>query len=193
MIADNADPDAGDFPADSDELSTFLPASLLPKKAYVGPLSAASVRSALLKSMSDGSLFMNYVGHGSVAQLADEGLFSTDDVDALTNSPRLPVVSAFTCLAGQYAMPGFDGLTEAMVKSSRGGAIAAWSSTASEQNSDSMILARHLFKGAFGPSRDVVLGEAVRAASVASAADGAPPSAVQTYNLLGDPALRIWW
>jgi uncharacterized repeat protein (TIGR01451 family) len=191
LTADNADP-AGDFPADSDNLAATLPASLTVTKAYLGALGRNDLRTVLLGAFAN-DLFINYIGHAAVDNWADEGLLLKADVPLLAASTQLPVVSALTCAVGQFALPGVDGLSEALVKRSNAGAIAVFAPTSMQENDDSVRLGTSLVANLFGPSRTVYLGQAVRSALEEGAAGGLSRQVLSTYCLLGDPALRVKW
>ena len=81
MVADNAD-DAGDFVADSKTLASLIPKTVRVGSAYLDSSNLAAVRSSFLSSFSNGTLLVNYIGHGSVG-LAEELLLSTADVPNL--------------------------------------------------------------------------------------------------------------
>ena len=92
------------------------------------------------------------------------GLLTTTDVDALTSSGGLPIVTAFTCLMGLYAVPGHDSLSEALAKRANGGAIAVWAPPTWRRTTESVRLAQLFAQSFFGSSHTVVLGDAIRAA-----------------------------
>lgn len=189
MVADNPDY-AGNFPVDSDSLAALLPSSFTIQKAYLGALTTSAARTAILSALNGGVGYLNYVGHGTVLQLAGEGLLTPNDVGTLSNSPRLPVVSLLTCLTGQYGMPGIDGLGETLVKRVGGGAIAVFAPTAMESNAESVLLGNRLLQRLYA-SPAMLLGEAVRAAAAGGAQAGVSKTTLETYTLLGDPALRV--
>ena len=57
--------------------------------------------------------------------LTSEGLLLTSDVAQLHNAPRLPVMTALTCLISQFAYPSVTSLGEELVLRADGGAAAA--------------------------------------------------------------------
>jgi hypothetical protein len=191
LAADNADP-AGEFPTDSDNLAATLPASLAVTKAYLGALSRNDLRTVLLGAFAN-DLFINYIGHAAVDNWADEGLLLKADVPLLATSAQLPIVSALTCVVGQFALPGVDSLSETLVKRANTGAIAVFAPTSMQENDDSVRLGTSLVANLFGPSHTVYLGQAVRSALEKGAASGLSRQSLSTYCLLGDPALRVKW
>jgi uncharacterized repeat protein (TIGR01451 family) len=191
VAADNGD-DAGDFAADADTLAAAMPKSFTVNRLYLDDLDAAAARSALLGSFTD-TLLVDYVGHAGADQWAEEALLSNLDVPGLAAGSTLPVVNALTCLVGQYALPGFDTLSEMLVKRAGAGAIAVWAPTAMEQNDDSIRLGTLFAQKMFGGTNTVALGKAVVASLRAAAAEGLPAWFLQTYALIGDPALKVKW
>ena len=192
LAADNAD-HAGSFANDSDGLADLLPSSSSISRIYLDTLPPAVAQALLLDSFGGSAGLINYVGHGGVDVLADEGLLTTADVAALPAVPRLPVLTALSCLVGQFALPGYDGLGEVLVQQPAAGAIAVWAPCAMEENDDSVRLGAWFMQASFGPSSAQTLGDVVRDAISAGAAQGVPLGVLQTYNLLGDPALSLRW
>jgi hypothetical protein len=192
LAADNPD-SAGDFPADSDAIASLIPRSVRVSKAYLNGSNTPAVRSAVLSSFSSGTLLVNYVGHAAVAQLAEETIVGTADVPNLKTNALLPVVTALTCVAGQYGVPGYDGLSEALTMRANAGAIAMWAPTALEENTESVKLGKLFMKYLFGSSRTVRLGSAIQRTLQAGAVQKVPVGVLATYNLLGDPALKVRW
>ncbi len=191
LAADNAD-QGGDFATSSETLASMLPSSLTVTRAYIGSQGLAAARSAVLQGLSDGALLLNYTGHGAVDRLAQEGLLTKADIAALpSRGPGLPLVTALTCVASNYAIPGWDSVGEALVKRDKAGAIAVWSAAGLESNSASVQLGKAMMEQLFSKSGQVLLGDVTRAAASKSVSQGLPASVLLTYNLLGDPALRL--
>jgi len=192
MLADNTDPNAGDFPADSDVLAGGLPAGYTAQRVYLGPLSTAEARSQTLAALSSGVGVFNYIGHGGLSLLAAEKLLTSTDVPNLLNGSRLSFVSAATCAVGNYAKPGYRSLSVVLILQGDGGAAAVFSPTGSSLNADGVALDMKLFQNLFdGDARRA--GDATRAALAGYASDGGPRYALDIYNLLGDPALVMKW
>ena len=114
----------------------------------------------------------------------------SSDVDSFTNGYRLPVVTAMTCVAGQFAIPGYDSLSELLVLHEGGGAIATWAPTGLSQNDLAVILDEGFFRTAFEDGENI-LGDVVLKALVDYAVIGKPVYMLDIYNLLGDPALDM--
>ena len=186
MLAD--DPDGGgDFPADSDDIATLVPAAFTLDKIYLSELPIAQARERLMDRLNDGAALVNYMGHGGLDRLASEGLLTAADVGSLVNGDRLPVVTALTCAAGRFAMPGYVCLGETLLLRTGGGAIAFWGPSGLSLNDRAKILGQGFFKEFFRPGR-TTLGGVVLGALRSHRADD---DTSRVYNLLGDPALRV--
>jgi hypothetical protein len=95
-----------------------------------------------------------------------------------------------TCVAGQFAIPGYDALGELLVLHEGGGAIAAWAPTGLSENDLAVILDESFFRTVFVDEENI-LGEVVLKALVDYAGAGKPAYMLDIYNLLGDPALEM--
>jgi hypothetical protein len=189
MLSDDAD-EAGSFPADAREVAALLPATHQARSISLEFLAPAAARSSLAWEWSRGAALVNYIGHGGLDTLAAEGLLTGDDAPNLTSEGRLPVLGAFTCMAGLYANPGFDSLAESLLLAPGSGALAVWSPAGASYNDLAKTLNAGLFRNLF-PGRPVRLGDAVRRALASYRASGSDPFMMDIYNLLGDPALVL--
>ena len=188
-VADNPD-DAGNFPADSDEIARLVPPKYPVKKIYLSDYPLDSARQLLFDGINNGVLFVNYTGHAAVDRFSGQGLLMTSDMNSLMNMGKLPVVTAMTCVVGQFALPGYDSLSEALVTKQDGGAIAFLGPTGMALNSDSKELANMFYETIFTDGVRV-LGKAVIKAFEKYHAIHGGSYVLDIYNLQGDPALRM--
>jgi hypothetical protein len=191
LLADLADPAAGDFPADLGNVQTVLAGAFTTQMILPANLASntAVMRSVLLSNLNSGADLFCYLGHGAAQMLGDSGYLTTADVPSLTNGNRLPLVSAVTCLAGFYAQPGYDCLAQALVLPANSGAIAAFSCSGFSMDAEATQLNLGLMStlAAGTPGR---LGDFIRQAMVSyNQTAHFTPSAM--YNLLGDPTLIL--
>jgi hypothetical protein len=189
FLADDPD-DGGKFPNDSDEVATLLPPSYTFDKIYLVPGLVDLAREKLLDGISGGAAYLNYIGHAGPDSLASEGLLTTGDVGAMNNAAGLHVMTAMTCLAGQFSIPGFDSLSESLVLKKGGGSAAVWSPTGYSFNSLAKVLDEAFFKAAFG-SPKTVLGDVILKAFKEYRTSGGQLYMIDIYTLLGDPALQL--
>jgi hypothetical protein len=122
--------------------------------------------------------------------LADEGLFRTSDIGALDNAQTPFVMTAMTCLAGDFSLPGYPGLAEDMLRKETGGAAAVWAPTGMSENALAVPLAEGFYSSVF-EGRAPRLGDAVVAAHQLYRREGRPLYMLWIYTLLGDPAMRL--
>lgn len=190
FVADN--PDAGgNFPQDSDEMSLLVPGDLTVEKIHLSTLTPlADVRSRLLASLNEGALFLNYLGHAGYTNLTSESILTVNDIPLLTNGHALPIVTGWTCLVGQFALPGSVTIGEKLVQGQDAGAIAVFGPTITALNDDSRRLGAEFWKALSSGSADT-LGDLVLDAVRNYSAGGGADYAVRAYTLLGDPAIEV--
>jgi hypothetical protein len=136
FAADNPD-SAGDFPSLADDIArNYMPGSYNATKVYLAATCpyenpAATCRQAVIDGVGEGSLFSNYVGHGSATIWAGERMLQTVDVGAFSNGGKLPVQLSFACLTSYFTNPdqGQESIDEALVAAAGKGAIASWGNT----------------------------------------------------------------
>jgi hypothetical protein len=170
------------------------PQCALPYPSYA---TTETLRSALLTAINQGSVIVNYVGHGSTTQWAGEGFFKVADVDTLTNGYKLPFFVDMTCDTGYYIHPKvtIPGLGEKNVRRAGNGALAVWAATGWGFADDHDFLNRGLFEAIFhngerrlGPA--TVAGKAFFWAANQPAGDR-QREVLKMFVLLGDPASRL--
>ena len=185
------DPDSGgDFPIDSDGVAALLPPSYTSEKIYLSPGAVDPARQMLLAGINNGAAYLNYIGHAGPDRLASEGFLKTEDVGSMTNAAGLHVMTAMTCLAGKFDLPGFDSLAESLVLKKGGGSAAVWAPTGYSFNSLAKVLDEAFFNAAFNGSK-AVLGDVILKAFKDYSMTGGQPYMIDIYTLLGDPALQL--
>jgi hypothetical protein len=188
-VSDNGDK-AGDFPADSARLAALAPPGSLVERIDLAALGAAAARTSLLAGLDEGAGSVSYVGHGSYDVLADEGLLRSEDVGRLRNEDRPTFLAAMTCLANHFALPGYPGLGELLVRREAGGAVAVWGPTGLSQNELAVALAEG-YALAASTGEEVRVGDAIAEATRSYRAAGGPRYLPMIYVLLGDPAMTL--
>lgn len=199
LVADTPD-NGGDFIAGSEALAGLFPSGYTVSRINLDdPAMVDAKRAALISAINQGATFFNYVGHAGPDQLSNSGLLShypypeynppTDDLPSLTNSTILPVMVAMTCGLNNFSDPYQDVLSEALLLKPDGGVAAAWSATGLSDDAQAGILNREFYKAVFSGKK--VLGDAVLQALSAYKKQGTMPFMMDTYCILGDPALRM--
>ena len=157
--------------------------------ATISGIRKPTARETLVRQINKGSLIINFIGHGNEQLWAHERvLVLSDDLPLLDNGPKQAFWIAATCNFARFDNPDFQSFAEHLVLSPQKGAIAVFSSSrlaiAVQNVSLNEAIYRHLFSG---HSRSVRLGDVV---SLAKNSLGNSENS-QTYNLLGDPTLRL--
>jgi hypothetical protein len=147
----------------------------------------ANARDVLLAELNTGKFLVNYSGHGNTSSWASTTFFSSTDIPLLTNSNRLSIFTLLTCLNGYYNNIYSDGLAKTAVKSSTGGAVAAWASSGLTTADVQEIMAAR-FYNQVGTTNIERLGDSVRDAKTVLTFGR---DVRLSWALLGDPTLRL--
>jgi hypothetical protein len=207
LLADDEQaPSTGDQPFfvnQSEEIAnSFLGTFLNPQKIYLTEFQAIqgikpASRLTFLNAWNDGTLLINYIGHGSSVQMADEQVFLASDVGNLTNGLRLPLFMAFSCTIGAFANAQAKSLSERLLLREGGGVIGTVTASQLTFINPNRSFMLNVFAEMFpnDPGLAEPLGVGVMNAKLATMSVFAPnftyDENLQKYNLLGDPTLRL--
>mgnify|MGYP001556505737 FL=1 len=150
----------------------------------------------VLKAFNEGSLVMNYSGHGNQFVLADEQLFTTDVIPLLSNAGKPSIFVTATCQFGRYDDTEAQSGAEQILLTPNGGAIASFTTT------------RVVYTSASPGANNFGLNIQLTRAMIARDAQGQPRTLGDIYRrtkntsegagfnsrkfiLLGDPTMRI--
>ena len=186
-------PDQGsNFAADNDRVGSLLRLGSTADRIDLGSTTLDAARTSLFADLAQGASLVDYMGHGGLDRLAAGGLLDNGDVAGLANGPRLPVLTAMTCVVNRFAVPGIRSLGELLVDQPGGGAAAVWAPTGLSLAGEAPLLAQRFYRLTADPSADSArLGDLVQRSLAEFAKLGGSPSMLQIYSLLGDPALRL--
>jgi hypothetical protein len=114
--------------------TTQVAAPLLPPALKVTEILAAgqgsdSIRAQILTALNNGSLIVNYNGHGSTEQWSFSDLLDDSTATNLTNGGRLPVYFLMDCLNGFFQDVYTESLAESLLPAPHGGAVGVWASS----------------------------------------------------------------
>ncbi len=191
-VADDAD-SAGDFAAESDLLAaTYITAPFSVDRVYLAPptTTLTAAYPSLLNNWNMGAGLLMYTGHSSIHQWAAERLFHNDDVVTLFNGSRLPIVLEMTCFTSTFHDPASVTLDEALVRHPSGGAIATWGATGFGVATGHHWLASGFMQSVYSDGQTEI-GAAALAGKLALAGTGQNFDLLDTFTLLGDPALPL--
>ncbi len=174
--------------ADDVSAAGFAPLKIYPASSEV---SNEHHSARLIESFNDGQLFVHFLGHGGryiwrtgpPDLKKNHDLFTLDHLDQREPTDRLPVVLSLTCYSAPFDHPSADSIGEKLLRLDGRGAIAVFA--ASWRNSPSARWGQVLFDEM---TRDgATVGEAIMRAKVQIN----DRLFVETYNLLGDPAVPV--
>lgn len=154
-------------------------------------------RLEFINSWNDGAVLINYVGHGSEAQMADEQVFLQSDVGNLRNGLRLPLFCGLSCTIGNFTNAQTKSLSERLLLRDDGGVIGTVTATQLSLIGANDALDTALFEELFSnePGLSAPLGVGLMRAKFNTLAPTAPNRLMEEnnhkYNLLGDPALQL--
>jgi len=145
-----------------------------------------NVRESLRQDLDAGNLLVHFLGHGGqyiwrVGPIGD--LFSLDDVSALKNAGRYPMVLAMTCFSAPFDHPTEDSIGERFLRESDKGAVAVFA--ASWSNWPDPAHSKALVEALLKPGASI--GDAI----VSVKRNTQDTVLIAMYNLLGDPAVVL--
>lgn len=211
FVADNPEGGGGSFTGYSDSIAdgeietragkTLLtPANYTRQKVYLGETCpddspALTCRQQIVERMNQGALLVSYIGHGAKEYWAEEQLLNLNTLTQLDNANRLPVMVSMTCMEGYYheAAPNVESMGESIVRMPGGGAVASWSPTGFGLASGHDYLQQGLYLALFHEDM-AEIGAAATFGKLylfANTPAGKYDDLVDTFVLLGDPALRM--
>ena len=152
-------------------------------------LGASGARDTLLAGLGEGALTTTYLGHGAAGYWADEGIFGSDDAASFAGAGQGTLLLTWSCLSSDYRYPDGPAVSEAMVLTPMGGAVASFGpnglSLPTLQRELYLLLYPKLLAGQ-------TLGEAVREAKTEMlAVYPGEREFLHGWVLLGDPDIRL--
>ncbi|MBA7672027.1 hypothetical protein ES703_80198 [subsurface metagenome] len=201
LVADNQrDGEEYDYEAAfetmNEDAAGLIPTAMnTPFKGYLGDyLAHGDLTIDITEKINEGTLILNYSGHGSVQIWAHENIFDNGDVTGLTNDGKFPFVISMSCLTGYFAYPeawNFSSLSEALVRSEHKAGVATFMPTGMTATGGQHILDTALFDAIF--TEDIrTLGPAISQAKQTLLANGSGYEEVsETFLLFGDPAMEL--
>ena len=199
LVADDTE-DWNNFGASSDaHACEHLVAPFTATRRYCeGPDGAASdcpgatataIHDGLRNDWNAGKFAIQFTGHSSWQQWAQESFLGLNDVPNLTNASKPPLVVAMTCFTGAFHRPEAT-LDMTLINRSGGGAATVWGSTGLGVTGGHDSLGDGFFKAILQDKVNRV-GQAVLAAKLNLAAHSSFVDLLDTYTLFGDSAMVI--
>lgn len=149
------------------------------------------VNQAIINAMNDGTLFLNYIGHGSPELWAHEVIFEKSVSIPQLKNDKYFFLCAATCDFGYFDIPNFQSAAEAMVMLPNAGAIASFTADRLVYSQINHALNYAFVQRLFNSPRDTLnLSIPIGKASFLTKRTRVDIND-QKYNILGDPTLRL--
>ena len=155
-----------------------------------------TAREEIISALEEGSLLVNYSGHGGEEGLAQEGIFTAEDAKNLSNLDRLAIFLTATCSFGWWDLDSYQSGAEELLLNPEGGAVALLTTVRLVYTSErdwelnlglNLQLARDMFE-ATETGEFYRLGDILRRTK--NTRVGLQGNN-RKFNLLGDPTLRV--
>lgn len=188
-----ADDDEISFEQLSESLAGKLPLFYNREKVYLADYFTGEDPTVdITNYINNGSALVNYAGHGNPTLWAGSGVYTVSDVNALTNTNKLAVVTVANCLSGFFVGKDSASMAEAFLGlPGNKGAVAVWAPTGLGYAYGHKALLEEFYNAIFVD--DVYeLGVAATIAKTNLYNNNPGLSElVETYVFFGDPATRI--
>jgi hypothetical protein len=185
-----ADGEEATFAQHSDVLANeWVPRGYEVVKVYAA--STEEPQTEIVSQLRQGSLIVNYVGHGSIDLWSHEALFSSDQITSLDNDGRQPLMVMMSCLLGFFAHPELDSMAEELLLARDGGAVGVFAPSSLTLSIDQEPLNQALFDALLVrevPTVGLAIMEVKRSLAFETQDQR---DVIETFTLLGDPALRL--
>ena len=153
---------------------------------------------AIIRRITQGSLVMNYIGHGADDGLAQERIFTNTEIRALRNKNKLPLFITATCSFAPHDDPSLTSAGEELLFNAEGGMIALFTTVrvvfANTSNSLVLTTMRKLFEPLDNGNRMPTLGEVITISKNAYLYNSIGNSSIHNtrkFVLIGDPSMTL--
>jgi len=188
--------------SDTEGLAEIIPSSMQINKIYLTEypevqdpnspyIKKPKARDAFIQKLYNGTLLVNYLGHGSPTVWAQEEVFTASDLGLVKTGMRLPFWIAGTCDWAKYDDVNSSCVPEELMLMENNGAVGILSTTRKTYAVFNEILLSDFFDFLFPESnsgRSLAVGDAVMMAKNITA--GSDPNN-EKYILFADPAMRL--
>lgn len=180
----------------ADELATLTQKAFKPSRIFIDAFpqtigaegqKAPEVNRAIHKGINQGTLILNYTGHGGVSGWAEEQVLTLADMQAARGIDNLPLLFTATCDFGRYDDPGIVSGAELMVLSPRGAAIGAISTTRPVYSSTNFTLSKAFYEALTKKQANRRLGDIFRETKNKALVG----SLNRNFTLLADPSMKL--
>ena len=150
------------------------------------------VNKAFSDAFFQGTLVMNYLGHGGYTGLAQERVFQNTEIPALENYYKLPLVIVASCTFNGFDDPSKTNAGEEGLHNTQGGFLALFSTVRAVYSDDNFDLTSSVYKYLFNFENGLPLpmGEIIRRAKNEHTNTSILLNS-RKFLLFGDPSQRL--
>lgn len=153
-------------------------------------------RDALLDAMDQGSLIINYTGHGGEFAWSNSRILEISDIPQMRNGEKLPVVVTATCEFGRWDDPGLRSGAEVMLEKADGGAISLFTTVRLVFSNPNATLNQNFYREVFTydeeKGRMPTMGEVMQRTKNRTFVLGDFTNInSRNFTLMGDPAIQL--
>ena len=147
---------------------------------------------AINTTIQNGTLILNYMGHGGPKGWAQERVLKISDIETWNNPDHLPILITATCSFTGYDDPAIISAGEVTIQKEKGGVVALFTTVRAVYASENERLAKAVFKIIFDKvnGQAQTLGDIIKDAKNKNA-DSANFLNDRKFSLIGDPSQRI--
>ncbi|MCX6150129.1 MAG: type IX secretion system sortase PorU [Ignavibacteriales bacterium] len=181
--------------------SSYIPSSYDQKKIYLTVYPTVetaigrrkpSVNKAIIEAANEGTVIMNWIGHGNPDVWAHEYVFEKSVTIPQMLSDKYFFLTAATCDFGRYDVPGIQSSTELMILKPDGGSIGTFSAARTVYAQDNAAINQEFYSNLFRKdSLNLIstIGKAYYLTKLEYFA-GISNNDLK-FHLFGDPTLRL--
>ncbi|MCF0072154.1 type IX secretion system sortase PorU [Dyadobacter sp. CY261] len=148
---------------------------------------APAINRAIRSAIDQGTLILNYTGHGGVSGWAEEQVLTLSDMLSARGMDNLPLLITATCDFGRYDDPGVVSGAELMVLSPKGAAIGAISTTRPVYSSTNFALNKAFYEALLNAKSGQRLGDFF----LQTKNNALAGSLNRNFTLLADPSMIL--
>ncbi|MBA4250181.1 MAG: hypothetical protein C0425_01395 [Chlorobiaceae bacterium] len=204
LVADDGKTSYGDDGAvhtnQSEDISALIPQSFDRNKIYLAAYPTVitslgrrkpAVNNALVDAINEGTVIVNYFGHGSPELWAHEQVFvQSVSIPQLVND-RYTFISAATCDFAYYDRTSTQSSTEELINKPNSGAIGVITASRAVYSFQNYELASSFFRNLFFSPRDSLNFPISVGKAIFETKQDLMTENDQKFHLFGDPAIRL--
>lgn len=149
-------------------------------------------KSALLKALNEGSLLVNYTGHGGEVGWSNASILDVSDINTINNGTRLPAYVTATCEFGRWDDPSIRSGAELVFLKRDGGSIAMFTTVRVVFSGPNYVLNSNFYRNLFvydsTAMRMPAMGDVFRNTKNASWLGGINN---RNFTMMGDPGVVL--